>query len=420
MSGRAPAGGAVAVVGAGMAAARFTERYRALGGRGEVTLYGAEPAAPYNRVLLTDVLTGRYGAEALTLPYGGAVVRTGREVTAVDPAARVLRLADGTSAAYDELVLATGAEPVLPPVRGLRGPGGSLREGVHVFRTLADCRRLAVAAAAAERAVVVGGGVLGVSAARALTVPGGGGAARRPGRLPVEIVERAPLLAGRHLDEQAADLLRHGLGALGVAVSVGSRVRALPGTGPVTGVELASGRVLDADLVVLACGVRPRTGLAQAAGLPVRAGVVVDDALACAPGVHAIGDCAEHRGTVYGTALAAWDQADVLAARLSGADPGAVYRGSRPLARLTAGPLEYAAFGETGDGGERDPGLDVLRLADATRGAYRKLVLRGDRLVGGILLGDPAAACALSRAYERDEPLPADPLSLLITRGASR
>ncbi|WP_283164931.1 FAD-dependent oxidoreductase [Streptomyces sp. HU2014] len=412
---RDPAAGAVAVVGAGMAAARFAERFHALGGRGEVTLYGAEPAAPYNRVLLTDVLTGRYGAEALTLPYGAAVARTGCEVTAVDPGARVLRLADGTRAAYDALVLATGAEPVLPPVRGLRGPDGSLREGVHVFRTLDDCRRLAGAAASAERAVVIGGGVLGVSAARALTVPGRG--RRLPGGLPVEIVQLAPHLAERHLDAQAAALLRHGLAALGVAVSAGSRARALRGTGRVTGVELACGRVLDADLVVLACGVRPRTGPARAAGLPVRTGVVVDDALACAPGVYAIGDCAEHRGVAHGTALAAWDQADVLAARLSGADPGAVYRGSRPLARLTAGPLEYAAFGETGGEG---PGLDVLRLADATRGAYRKLVLRGDRLVGGILLGDPAAACALSRAYERDDPLPVDPLSLLITRGASR
>ncbi|PAU47797.1 nitrite reductase [Streptomyces albireticuli] len=400
------------MVGAGMAAARFAERFHALGGRGEVTLYGAEPAAPYNRVLLADVLTGRYGAESLTLPYGTAVARTGREVTAVDPGARVLRLADGTSAAYDALLLATGAEPVLPPVRGLYGPDGSPREGVHVFRTLGDCRRLAAAAAAAERAVVIGGGVLGVSAARALAVPG-----RGPGGLPVEIVHQAPHLAERHLDAQAAALLRHGLAALGVAVSAGSRARALRGTGRVTGVELASGRVLDADLVVLACGVRPRTGLARAAGLPVRTGIVVDDTLACAPGVYAVGDCAEHRGTAYGTALAAWDQADVLAARLSGAAPGAVYSGSRPLARLTAGPLEYAAFGETGGEG---PGLDVLRLADATRGAYRKLVLRGDRLVGGILLGDPAAACALSRAYERDDPLPVDPLSLLITRGASR
>ncbi|MBT2386280.1 NAD(P)/FAD-dependent oxidoreductase [Streptomyces sp. ISL-11] len=423
--------GRIAVVGAGMAAARFAERFHALGGRGEVTLYGAEPGVPYNRVLLADVLAGRYAAEAVGLPYGEGVVRAGGAVAGVDVGARTLRLADGSDASYDELVLATGAEPVLPRVRGLRGAGGGLRDGVHAFRTLADCRRLAGEAAGAERAVVVGGGVLGVGVARALAALG----------LSVRIVYRGPHLVERQLDEQAGTMLRSGLADLGVGTlrdacgallphPAPSRDRgSAPDPGPrspdgpdqarpgrVTGVELASGTVLDADLVVVACGVRPRTRLARAAGLPVRTGILVDDTLACAPGVYAIGDCAEHRGVTHGLAGPAWAQADVLAARLSGADPDAAYTGSRPYTRLTAGPLEYAAFGETAEGG---PGLDVLRLTDATRGSYKKLVVRGDRLVGGILLGDLATVGALSRAYQRDDPLPADPLHLLTTQGAS-
>ncbi|MHC0432137.1 NAD(P)/FAD-dependent oxidoreductase [Streptomyces sp. O3] len=401
-----PAPRRIAVVGAGMAAARFAERYAALGGRGQVTLYGAEPRAPYNRVLLADVLTGRYDADAITLQSAAAELRTGAEVTGIDLAARTLTTADGTTAGYDDLVLATGANPVLPPIRGLRAADGELLPGVHSFRTVEECARLADEARDAERAVVIGGGVLGVSAARALAALG----------VRVEIVHQAPQLIERHLDAQAGAALRTALAGLGVETYPDNRARALRGADRVTGVELASGYVLETDLVVLACGVRPRTGLAHTAGLPVRRGVEVDDTLACAPDVYAIGDCAEHRGAVHGLAGPAWEQADVLAARLSGADPDARYTGSRPLSRLTAGPVRYAAFGDVGADG---PGLDVLRIQDATSGAYKKLVLRGDRIVGGILLGDLATVGALTRAYQRDEPMPADPLYLLTTQGVA-
>ncbi len=399
----------IAVVGAGLAGARFCQRFQELGGEAELTLYGAEPRPAYNRVLLADVLTGRYAPEAITLPCGdpGPELRPGNEVVGLDPAAHTLLLACGERAGYDEVVLATGAHPVLPPLRGLY-PDGTPLAGVHSFRTLADCARLAEDAVRSRRAVVIGGGVLGVSAARALAALG----------LAVEVVHQAPYLIERHLDEQAGQALRTALSALGVTVYPGNRARALHGGPRVTAVELASGYVLDTDLVVIACGARPRTALAHAAGLAVRRAVVVDDRLATsAPGVYAIGDCAEHGGTVHGLAGPAWKQADVLAARLSGADPDATYQGARPLSRLTAGPLEYAAFGEVGDD---LPGTDVLRLADATRGSYKKLVLRGDRLVGGILLGDLATVGDLTRTYERDEPLPADPLQLIVTQGAAQ
>ncbi|WP_308222484.1 FAD-dependent oxidoreductase [Kitasatospora sp. A2-31] len=393
----------IAVVGGGMAAARFAERYTALGGTGRVTVYGAEPRAPYNRALLADVLTGRYDAESIALPLGGAEPRPGCEVVALDPAARTLGLADGTVVPWDELVLATGANPVLPPIRGLRrADGGRLTEGVHTLRTLEDCGRLAEDAVGARRAVVIGGGVLGVSAARALTALG----------VPTEIVHQGPYLIERQLDAQAGEVLRGLLLEVGVETYPGNRARAMRGEDRVTGVVLANGYVLDCDLVVLACGTRPRTALAHTAGLPVATGVLVDDALAtAAPGVHAIGDCAEHRSTVHGLALPAWDQADVLAQRLSGAEPDARYTGSRPPARLSTGGLEYAAFGEVDE--SLDPGLDVLRLTDATRGSYKKLVLRGDRLVGAILLGDLAGVDALAEAWRRDDPLVDHPLHLL-------
>ncbi len=392
----------IAVVGGGMAAARFAERYGALGGPGTVTVYGAEPRAPYNRVLLAEVLTGRYDAESIALPLGGATARPGCEVVALDPAARTLRLADGTVEEWDELVLATGANPVLPPVRGLRRTDGyGLAEGVHTLRTLEDCARLAEDAVGARRAVVIGGGVLGVSAARALAALG----AR------TEIVHQAPYLIERQLDAEAAEVLRERLRTLGVECYTGNRARAVHGGEKVGAVELANGYRLDCDLVVLACGTRPRTALAHAAGLPVATGVLVDDGLSVAPHVYAVGDCAEHRGTVHGLAGPAWEQADVLARRLSGAEPDARYPGTRPRARLSTGGLEYAAFGTVDE--TLDPGLDVLRLTDATRGSYKKLVLRGDRLVGAILLGDLATVDALAGAFADDGALAGHPLHLL-------
>ncbi|MFJ9694803.1 NAD(P)/FAD-dependent oxidoreductase [Kitasatospora sp. NPDC101183] len=394
----------IAVVGAGMAAARFAERHGALGGEGAVTLYGAEPRAPYNRVLLAEVLAGRYETESIALPLGAARARPGCEVVALDPAARTLRLADGSEEEWDELVLATGANPVLPPVRGLRRPDGrGLAEGVHTLRTLEDGARLAEEAVGAKRAVVIGGGVLGVSAARALAALG----------VRTEIVHQGPYLVERHLDAEAAAVLRERLRALGVDCYPGNRARAVHGDPRVEAVELANGYRLDCDLVVLACGTRPRTALAHAAGLAVATGVLVDDRLEAAPHVHAIGDCAEHRGAVPGLAAPAWDQADVLARRLSGADPGARYPGWRPRARLSTGGLEYAAFGTVEEG----PGLDVLRLTDATRGSYKKLVLRGDRLVGAILLGDLAAVDALAGAFAADGAVTGHPLHLLTGTG---
>lgn len=443
------------IVGGGMAGTRLARQLAAAGDR--VTLVGEEPHAAYNRVLLADVLAGRYAPDVIRLPDlpAAPAVRALRGVRAVgvDRAARRVRCDDGRAVPYDVLVLATGAAPVLPPLRGLSGgAGGALPAGVHAFRTLADCLALAEAATAGTAAVVVGGGLLGVSAARALALRG----AR------VVLAQQGERLMERHLDPAAAGLLRGHLEELGVEVHTGCRVRGVrtappqppaagrpagdaapaaggggdagdgsaapsdpartasadPAARAVTGVELADGYVLDARLVVLACGVRPRAGLARDAGLGVAEGVVVDDELRTTdPAVHAIGDCAEHAGVLYGLAAPALEQADVLARILTGpAGRTPRYTGTRALTRLTLPaadrPLDLAAFGET----EPAPGDDVVHLADATRRVYRKVVVRADRLVGGILLGDLGPVGALARAWEGGAPLPAGtPLHHLLT-----
>ncbi|GAB2806718.1 NAD(P)/FAD-dependent oxidoreductase [Streptomyces daliensis] len=462
----------VVVVGGGMAGARLTQQLAAADDV-DLTVVGEETHAAYNRVLLAEVLAGRYPAEVVALPAPPPRTRwlSGVRAVRVDRAERLVVCDDGAALPYDALVLATGSNPVLPPLRGLFGPertigqalgrtaaqegpeeqtgagvrrartgartsapGDGLPEGVRAFRTMDDCLALERELRPGVRAVVVGGGLLGVSAARAL--------ARRGAQ--VVLTHQGEHLMERQLDPGASELLRDHLGQLGVEVHTECRARGLltrpakrTGGGPahatraVRAVTLADGYELAADIVVLACGVRPRTGLAQAAGLALGSGagrgIVVDDQLRTSdPHIYAIGDCAEHDGVLYGLAGAAQEQADTLArvltanAPATGAAPAPVaprYRGTRALTRLTlAGdpqglPLDLAAFGET----DPLPDDDVVRLADATRGRYRKVVVRGDRLVGGILLGDLGTVGALARTWEGDEPLPSAPLLHLLT-----
>ncbi|MEV7995476.1 FAD-dependent oxidoreductase [Streptomyces sp. NPDC086077] len=401
----------VVVIGSGLAGARLARRLGELGT--PALLVGEEEHRPYNRVLLAEVLAGRYEPDVIALPGLTAPAEPLRaRVTGIDREARTVRCADGSVIPYGTLVLATGSNPVLPPLRGLFTPAGhELPEGVHAFRTMDDCLGLSKAVRPSARAVVIGGGLLGVSAARALAVRGA----------QVVLAQQSERLMERQLDPAASRLVGRHLKDLGVEVHTECRVRGVRVVaGAVRSVELADGYALDADLVVLACGVRPRVGLARAAGLAVGEGVLVDDELRTSdPHIHAIGDCAQHDGTLYGLATPALDQADILAGLLTGSST-ARYSGTRSLTRLTlAGrapsglaPFDLAAFGET----HPRPGDDVVQLADATRGTYRKVVVRDDRLVGGVLVGELGTVGALARAWEGAEPLPADgPLLHLLT-----
>ncbi|WP_329313483.1 FAD-dependent oxidoreductase [Streptomyces sp. NBC_01278] len=443
----------VVVIGGGLAGLRVAARLGAAagadagaggaGGAGgaEVTVLGEESHVPYNRVLLAEVLAGRYAPEVTALPDAGPALRRGVRAVRIDRADRTVHCDDGSTERYDTLVLATGSNAVLPPLRGLFEPEGrELPDGVHAFRTMDDCLALsaAVGARSGVRAVVIGGGLLGVSAARALAERGA----------QVVLAQQGERLMERQLDADASALLHDHLTTLGIEIHTQCRVRGLttaPSAGGaggrrVGGVEFADGYRLDADVVVLACGVRPRTGLALAAGLRVGTGILVDDRLRTSdPHIHAVGDCAEHAGRVYGLAGPALEQADALAAQLTGASgPAGVtegtegtggtapgYTGTRALTRLTlaaatgsdatdTGPLDLAAFGET----TPLPGDDVVRLADATRRTYRKVVVRGDRLVGGVLLGELSSVGALARSWEDAETL-TDLFHLLTDDGGS-
>ncbi|MBO3748774.1 NAD(P)/FAD-dependent oxidoreductase [Streptosporangiaceae bacterium NEAU-GS5] len=384
----------VVVVGNGMAGARFVSEVRARDRRCAITVFGAEPRQPYNRVLLSNVLAGTATPEQVRLVdpawYGEHDVEAylGVGAVAVDRESRTVKADDGSVTPYDVLVLATGSEAVVPPI-----PGAA--RGV-AFRTLGDCERILAAAASARRAVVIGGGLLGVEAARGLAGRG----------LPVTLLHLAGHLMERQLDAEAGLVLGQTLAGLGVETKTGVTVTAISESGVATDSGFAP-----ADLVVLACGVRPVVGLAADAGLRIGRGIVVDDEMRTDdPAIFAIGECAQHEGRVYGLVAPCWEQAGVLADIVTGADPHARYRGSRLVTRLKAARVELAAMGETQ---LTEDDAEIVRFSHRHTGTYRKLVIRDGRLVGAILLGETAAVGTLTQLYDRGGPLPRDRTGLL-------
>jgi ferredoxin-nitrate reductase len=363
------------VVGTGMAGLGVVEEVlRRDPGGWRITMLGEEPGPVYNRIMLSKLLAGDCGPGDLEVrplawyAQRGIDLRGDCPAAAIDTRARVVRDIAGGVHPYDALVVATGSRAAVPPL-----PGTDLPH-VGVFRTWADVAALAATPAGGRRAVVLGGGLLGLEAAAGLRARG----AR------VTVVEPAPRLMGRQIDDAAAAMLEAALAQRGVATRTG----VLPQEIRRDAVLLADGSALPAELVVVAAGVRPETTLAAAAGLPVGRGVLVDDALrAGAPSVWAVGECAEHQGMVYGLWAPLAEQARVAGATIAG-DPAAFHP------QVTATVLKIAGLDlYAGGAAQAGDGDDELMVRDTRRGVYRKLVLDGaDRLVGAILLGDVADA----------------------------
>ncbi len=367
------------VVGTGMAGLAVVEEVLRRDAAWRVTMLGEERGPAYNRMLLSKLLAGEVGAGEIELrprawyDQRGIDLRDGCPAVAIDTAARAVTDARGDAHAYDALVVATGSRPFVPPVRGA--------ERAHAFRTRAD---VDVLAGGGRRAVVLGGGLLGLEAAAGLRARG----------VHVTVVEAAPNLMGRQLDSAAAAMLGAALARRGIATHAGRLATEISAEA----VVLDDGTVLPADNVVIAAGVRPETVLARAAGLPVARGIEVDDALrAGAPGVWAVGECAEHRGTVYGLWAPLAAQARVAGAAIAG-DP-AGFHGAVSATTLKVAGIDLYAGGRA----QAQEGDDEVVLRDTRRGVYRKLVVRGDRLVGAVLLGDVADARRCSGALRGDE-----------------
>lgn len=369
----------VVVVGNGMVGHRFCERLVELDRdrRFEIVVCGDEPRPAYDRVHLTEYFDHR-DAERLQLGTAawyaerGIELRIGTRIARIDREARVAIAEHGDVLPYDELVLATGSTPFVPPVPGIE------KAGVYVYRTIEDLDAILAHARGARCAAVIGGGLLGLEAARAVQMCG----------LETHVLELAPRLMPRQLDAQAAALLEQRIRALGVHVHVGVRIAALQGEGAVSAIDLVGDAPLEVDLVIVSTGIRPRDELATACGILTgeRGGIVVDDHLRTNDAhVFAIGEVALHDEMLYGLVAPGYEMADVLATRLTGGE--AAFRGADMSAKLKLLGTDVASFGNP----FRDPkATKAVIYEDQVRGVYEKLVVSGDgeRLLGGILVGD--------------------------------
>ncbi|TXJ34957.1 MAG: NAD(P)/FAD-dependent oxidoreductase [Afipia sp.] len=362
------------IIGNGMAAARFVDEMakRALG-RYAIAVIGDEPRLAYNRVLLSSVLAGEATSEEIELKPSawwrdrGVTLTYGCAANSIDLGERTIHLANGGAVPFSKVVIATGSSAIR-----LNVPGADL-PGVHTFRDSRDVDMLLKLAREKARVVVVGGGLLGLEAAYGLAKAGS----------KVTLLHLMDRLMERQLDAPAAALLKRLVEAKGIEVLLGANTKQIAGEGVVQAVELSDGRVIAAEAVVFAAGIRPNIALAKDAGVPVNRGIVVDDQLRTGHGdVFALGECAEHRGTCYGLVEPAYEQARVLADHLAGRD--ALYSGSVVSTNLKVSGVSVFSAGDF----LGESGADTLVFNDERRGTYKKLVVADGRLKGAVLVGD--------------------------------
>jgi nitrite reductase (NADH) large subunit len=403
------------VIGNGMAGARCVEEILARGGGDlfEIVMFGDEPHGNYNRILLSDVLNGSHDEADIFLNplswYEENQIRLHAGVRAVSilRSARQVIGDNGVTEPYDQLILAMGSVPFIPPIEGLKLADGSYKPGVFVFRNLEDCRRISRYAMGKKKGAVIGGGLLGLEAARGL----------QNFELEVHVIHLAAHLMNTQLDQQAGAILRTTLEQLGIRVHVGANTKAVLGDDRVTGLAFSDGTGIDCDVCVISAGIKPHVELGVRAGLTVERGIVVDNQLRTLddPRIFALGECVQHRGQVYGLVAPLWEQAKVLAEHLTKVNPEAAYHGSKVATRLKVMGVEVASMGITEPTEEGD---EVVQFTEPKKGTYKKLIIRNGRLLGSILLGDIRKSAYLMQAFGQDTPLPEERLSLLFDMGA--
>lgn len=362
------------VIGAGMASGRMLEHlFQAEPGAHDVTLFGAEPRGNYNRIMLSPVLAGdKTYDEIVTHDSGwytanGVKCRFGQTVTKIDRTAKTV-FADGVETPYDKLVIATGSAPFIIPIAGRDLPG------VLAFRDLDDVNSMVAAAGKPNaRAVVIGGGLLGLEAAAALRGRG----------MAVTVLHLAEHLMERQLDPAAGYLLQRELEGRGIKVHCKAQTKAILGETQVEAVLLEDGTIYDADLVVMAVGIRPETRIATDAGVHVERGIVVNDQMVTSdPYILALGECVEHQSIVYGLVAPLYEMAKVAAKTLIGEK--ATFSPVKTATQLKVTGVNLYSAGDFAQGDDREE----IVLRDAAAGVYKRVVLKDDRILGAVLYGD--------------------------------
>ena len=363
------------VVGNGMAGVSCVEQILKQPHDFEITIFGDETHVNYNRILLSLVLAGEKSAEEIVIndigwyQTNGIRARLGVKIASIDRERQVVIDEDGGVTEYDKLILATGSSAFIPPIPGVD------KKNVHVFRTLDDTRALLDKAQPGLKTVVIGGGLLGLEAARGLQMRG----------CEVTVVHLMETLMDRQLDATGGDYLKRKIESLGIRVMLPQQTAALFGNGRVDGLRFASGEELEADLVVIAAGIRPNADLGRKAGLEVRRGIVVNDYMETSdPHIFSVGECTEHRGQTFGLVAPLFEQGRVLASTLKGSRDIA-FAGASPATKLKIMGVDIFSAGSID---ESAAGVETVRYEDPSLGVYKKLLLKDNQLQGMILVGD--------------------------------
>ncbi|KNC78660.1 hypothetical protein SARC_08918 [Sphaeroforma arctica JP610] len=416
----------VVVIGNGMVGQRFCEKLRKYDTdkKFKITCVGEESRRHYNRMLLTEYFEHKT-AENLYLAADDwyatneVDVMVDVQVESIDHAKKELITKDSKvpNIKYDYVVLATGSFAFLPPV-----PGHDY-EGVYVYRTLTDLDNMLsyihdtpptdVPRPKPKAAAVFGGGLLGLEAAKALRDEG----------LEVCILEINPWLMRRQLDEPGATLLKNKVEELGIRVHVNAKCGIMGDNGRVTGIRFEDGTVKGIEVVVFACGIRPRDEVAKASGVNVheRGGILVDDNLATnVEDVYGIGECVIHQGRVYGLVNPGYAMADVLAHRLTDSSDVRIFESGDMSTKLKLMGVDVASFGNympPKDSKEFMP----LVYDNPAEGVYRKLIFTADakHIVGGMMVGDASDYSKLLLTSQSAKPLKDSPSVYLLGKAAS-
>ncbi len=365
------------MVGNGMAGVRTLEELLKIAPEQyDICVFGAEPHANYNRILLSPVLSGEMTLKEIMLndedwyAANGIRLHLGKKIVKIDRRARLVIAEDGTEEEYDRLLLATGSNPFILPI-----PGKELK-GVLTYRDIGDTNAMIEASSTYKHAVVIGGGLLGLEAANGLKARG----------MDVTVIHLAEWLMERQLDRTAAAMLQKSLEDRGLNFLLKTQTKALLGNdeGRVSAVQFANGTQIPADLVCMAVGIKPNDDLARSAGIHSNRGVVVNDTMQTFdPRIYAVGECVSHRGTAYGLVAPLFEMAKVCANHLALMGIGR-YQGSVTSTKLKVTGIDLFSAGNF-TGGE---GTEEILLHDSIGGVYKKLILQGDRIVGGVLYGD--------------------------------
>jgi nitrite reductase (NADH) large subunit len=365
----------VVVIGNGMAGIRTIEELLKMSHEEfDITVFGAEPQPNYNRILLSPVLSGEMSFQDTVLndwswyAENNITLHTGKLVTKIDRQRCVVETEDGLSVPYDRLLIATGSNPIVLPV-----PGANL-SGVIAYRSIDDVEKMLVAAKTGKHAVVIGGGLLGLEAANGLFLQG----------MEVSVVHLCEWPMERQLDKAGGDLLKTALEKRGLKFYLARQTESILGEDKVSGLRFKDGEEIEADLVVMAVGIRPNIALAKSAGIHCERGIVVNDTMQTYdPKIYSVGECVQHRGQTYGLVAPLFEQAKVAANHL--AEYGRMfYEGSSVSTKLKVTGIDLFSAGDFNP----TEGDEELLLQDAARGVYKKLVLRDNKIRGAVMYGD--------------------------------